>query len=140
MKKLTKLPPPRPDRLSYAKHRQDVTRQIILPVAFVAVMVIVLAVLVWVGFVQGGDVGRWASAAIIWMIIPLMFLLLVILALSAGLVALMNRVVEVSPRYTGMIQAYVLLFNEQIILWTDRIIRPILKTKAWLTLFSKEDQ
>ncbi len=136
-----KLPLPRPNRVSYAKHRQDVTKQIILPVVFVAVMVGVLAVLVFIAtFFQAGDVGRWASVAIIWMVIPFMLLLMVILAAAVGLVALMTRTLEVSPRYTGLIQAYVLLINEHIILWTNRIIQPILKTKAWLTLFSKEEQ
>ena len=69
-----------------------------------------------------------------------MGLLLVILAAAIGLVYLLTRTLEVTPRYTGLIQAYVLLINEQIMLWTDRIIQPILKTKAWLTLFSKEEK
>lgn len=138
---MNKLPPPRPDRISYKKHQQDVTRQIILPVAFVAVMVLVLAVLIWVAtFLQAGDVDRWASIAIIWMVIPLMAVLIVILAAMWGLVYLMKRVGDVSPRYSSIVQAYALFINAQIILWTDRIMQPILKTQAWLNLFSKEEK
>ena len=138
---MKKLPAPRPNRISYVKHRQDVTRQIILPVAFIAFMILVLAALIFFStFFAAGDVGKWASVAIIWMITPLMFLLLVILAAAVGVVALLTRVLQISPRYTGLIQAYVLLFNEQIILWTNRISEPILKTKAWLTLFSKDNK
>lgn len=141
MKKLTKLPAPRTDRLSYVKHRQDVTRQVLLPVIFVTVMVGVLAALIFVAtFFQNGDVNRWASAAIIWMVLPLTALLLVIVAATVGLVFLLTRLREIAPRYTGMVQAYTLLINEQIIVWTDRIIGPVLQIKAWLSLFSKEDK
>jgi magnesium-transporting ATPase (P-type) len=138
---MNKLPAPRPDRLSYKKHQQDVTRQIILPVVFVAVMVLILAILIWIAtFLQAGDVARWAAIAIIWMVIPLMGVLIVVLAATAGLVYLMKRVLDVSSRYTSIVQAYALFFNAQIILWTDRIMQPILKTQAWLNLFSKEEK
>lgn len=138
---MNKLPTPRPDRISYKKHQQDVTRQIILPVAFVVVMILVLAILTGVAtFMQAGDVSRWASIAIIWMVIPLMGLLLVIMAIAIGLAYLLTRTLQIAPRYTSMVQAYALMFNAQIILWTDRIIQPILKTQAWLSLFSKEEK
>jgi hypothetical protein len=141
MKKLTKLPAPRTDRLSYVKHHQDVTRQIWLPVILVTVMVGLLAALIFVAtFFQNGDVNRWASAAIIWMVLPLTALLLVMMAVAIGLVYLLHRVQEVSPRYTSMVQAYALLINEKIVVWTDRIIGPVLQIKAWLSLFSKEDK
>lgn len=137
---MKRLPAPRTNRVSYAKHQQEVNRQIILPVFFVAVMILLLAgMIVFATFFQDGDVGRWTSIAIIWMVIPLMGLLLVILAAAIGLVYLLTRTLQVAPRYTSLIQAYSLLINEQIVHWTDRIIVPILKTKAWLTLFSKEE-
>jgi len=141
MKKLTKLPAPRPDRLSYAKHRQDVARQIWLPVIFVTVMIGALAILIlFATFSQNGDVNRWTSVAIIWMVLPLTALLLAIMAAAVGLVVLLTRVQEIAPRYTGLVQAYALLINEQIVVWTDRIIGPVLQVKAWLSLFSKEDK
>ncbi len=69
-----------------------------------------------------------------------MALLLVIMAAAVGLVVLLTRVLQIAPRYTGLVQAYALLINEQIVVWTDRIIRPVLQVKAWLSLFSKEDK
>jgi len=134
------LSAPRPGRLSYAKHRQDVNRQIILPVAFVAVMVLVLVVLTLVGFQTGGDVGKWAAIAIIWMVIPLMAVLLALMAVSWGLVYLLGRLLQVSPRYTSMAQEYVLWFNAQVILWTDKFIEPILQIKAWLRFFTPAEK
>jgi hypothetical protein len=103
-------------------------------------MVVVLAAMTLIGFQNGSDVGKWASVAIIWMVVPLMGLMLVILAVSWGVVYLLGRLLKVSPRYTGIAQAYVLWFNTQIILWVDKIIQPILKAKAWLSLFSKEEK
>ena len=104
-------------------------------------MVGLLAALIFVAtFFQNGDVNRWTSVAIIWMVLPLTALLLVMMAVAIGLVYLLHRVQEVSPRYTSMVQAYALLINEKIVVWTDRIIGPVLQIKAWLSLFSKEDK
>jgi hypothetical protein len=137
---MTKLSAPQPARFSYSKHRQDVARQIILPVAFVAVMVVVLAALTVLGFQNGGDVGKWAAIAIIWMILPLMAILLGVVAAAWGFVYLLTRLLQVSPRYTGKLQLYVVRFNTEVILWTDKIIQPILQLKAWLGLFTREEK
>jgi hypothetical protein len=136
---MDKLPPPRLSRKSYIKHNQDVTRQIILPLALVTVIIAAAAVLILSATLSGqGDVTKWAQVATIWMIIPLMGLMLVILVASAGVVFLLARLLNVAPHYTGIAQQYGLWFNDQIILWVDRIMQPILKLKAWLGMFSKE--
>jgi len=123
-------------RCSYAKHRRDVNRQIILPVAFVTVMVGVLAALIF--FM--GDVDKWSAIAIIWMVIPLTLLMLAALAVAWGAVYLMGHLLKVSPHYTGIAQAYTLWFNAQILLWTDKIILPLIQLQAWLSLFSKQEK
>ncbi|MGC1378159.1 MAG: hypothetical protein WA821_18155 [Anaerolineales bacterium] len=129
------MPVPQPMRCSYAKHRRDVNRQVILPVAFVTVMVGVLAALI----LFMGDVDKWSAIAIIWMVIPLTLLLLVALAVAWGAVYLMGRLLKVSPHYTGIAQAYALWFNAQVLLWTDKIILPLIQIQAWLSLFSKQE-
>jgi hypothetical protein len=103
--------------------------------------VIIGAVAVLTGiatFQGGGDISRWAAISTIWILIPLMALLFVILILACGVVYLLGSLLKVSPRYTGIAQEYVLWFNAQIMLWTDRIIQPILKIKSWLSMFSRE--
>jgi len=138
---MQKLHAPRPAHFNYIKkHRQDVTRQIIFPVAFVTVMVLVLAVLIVFGFQSGGDVSKWAAIAIIWMVIPLMAVLLGLLAAAWGLAYLLGRLLEVSPHYTSLAQAYALWFNAQIISWTDKIIEPVLQFKAWSGLLTREEK
>jgi hypothetical protein len=136
---MQKLPAPRLSRPSYIKHRQDMMLQILLPVALFTIIMLVLAFLIGSATFQGtGDVSTWAAIATIWIVIPLMGLMLAILVLACGAIYLLARLTKVSPRYTGIAQQYALWFNEQIMLWTDRIIQPILKFKAWVSVLSRE--
>ena len=138
---MDKLPVPQPDRESYLKHRRDVNRQIILPVALVAVIGVGIAALT-IYAATGGSAGvsLWADISLIWLIIPMMFLSLVILALTVGLVYGLTKLLKVSPRYTGIVQQYALWINAEIVLWTDKIIEPVLSLKTWLGLFSKREE
>ena len=131
---------PQPVRFSYLQHRQDVNRQIILPVAFVAVMIVILSALTVFAFQNGGDVSKWAAIAIIWMVIPLTLLMLAVMAVTGGAVYLLGRLLKVSPHYTGIAQAYALWLNAQIVLWTDKIILPLIQLQAWSSLFSKQEK
>ena len=138
---MDKFPVPRPERESYVKHRRDVTRQIILPVVLATIAGVVFAVLAGIAATgNGAGVSLWADIATIWMIIPMMLLALVILTLTAGLVYGLNRLLKVSPRYTGIAQEYALWFNVQVSLWADKIIQPILSIKSWLDLFVKSEE
>ena len=113
--------------------------QIILPISLAVLLILAVAVLIALAAFRGtGDVSTWAAIATIWIVIPLMVLMLVLLLLAWTVVWLLSRLLKVSPRYTGIAQEYALMVNEQIVLWTDRIIQPILKLKAWLGLFSRE--
>ena len=134
-----KLPVPRPSRASYVRHRKAVLLQIILPVVLVALLVIAFAALLASAAFRGtGDVSTWAAIATIWVVLPLMALMLILLLLAWTVVWLLARLLKVSPHYTGIAQKYALLFNEKIILWTDRIIKPVLKVRAWIGFFIRE--
>lgn len=138
---MDKFPVPRPDRESYVKHRRDVQRQILLPVGLVAVLGVAFAVLAGVAATGGSaSVSLWADIATIWVVIPLMLTMLLILALTVGLVYGLQRLLKVTPRYTGVAQEYVLWFNAQVSLWADKIIQPVLSIKAWLDLFVKREE
>lgn len=132
---------PRPERESYVKHRRDVNLQIILPVILVIVLAVVIAILA--GFAAAGNnlgVNLWANISIIWLIIPMMALALVILALTLALVYGLNRLLKVSPHYTGLAQSYILWLNAEVSIWTDKIIRPVLSIKTWLDLILKREE
>ena len=138
---MDKLPIPKPERESYVKHRRDVTRQIILPVILVAFIGIGLAALsIFAATGSNPGVSLWADIASIWIIIPMMLLMLVILALTAGLAYGLTRLLKVSPRYTGLAQEYALWFNAQVSIWADKIVKPVLVIKSWLEVFVKNEE
>jgi hypothetical protein len=137
---MDKFPVPRPERESYVKHRRDVTRQIILPIILVSVIGIVFAILAGFGATQNSpDISLWADISLIWLIIPLFFLALIILAVTIGVVYGLNRLLKVSPYYTGQAQTYALWFSTQVQIWTDKLINPVLYIKSWLELFRKSE-
>jgi hypothetical protein len=138
---MNKFPVPRPERESYAKHRRDVTRQIILPVILVTLIGVGLAALsIFAATGSRPGVSLWADIAAIWIIIPMMLLMLVILALTIAMAYGLTRLLKVSPRYTGLAQEYALWFNAQVSLWADKIIKPVLVIKSWLGLFVKSEE
>jgi len=142
---MNNIPIPRLERESYVKHRRDVKRQIILPIALVIIFGAGLGGLaIYAATAGSGKVSIWADIATIWVVIPLMVMLLVITALLGGLVYGLASLLKVSPRYTGIAQAYVFWFNAQVKIWTDKLTEPVLQIKTWLDLlirlFSKNEK
>jgi hypothetical protein len=128
-----------PTRASYRKHRRDVIRQILLPMILVTLVGVGLAALSIYGAVfNHAGVSLWADISLIWLIIPMMFLALVILVLVSGMVYGLAKLLGAAPRYTGLAQHYALWLNTQIVLWTEKIIQPVLSLKAWLGIFSNK--
>ena len=137
---MDKFPELRPERESYVKHRRDVTRQILLPVILVTLIGVGLAALsIFAATGSNPGVSLWADIAAIWIIIPMMLLMLVILALTAGLAYGLTRLLKIAPRYTSVAQEYALWFNAQISLWADKIVKPVLVIKSWLEMFVKSE-
>jgi hypothetical protein len=137
---MDKIPVPRPERTSYVKHRNDVQRQIILPIVLVSLAGLGLAI--FSGFAaarSNAGVSLWADISIIWLIIPVMVLALVIMVLMLALVYGLNRLLKVSPHYTGLAQSYAIWLNTQITIWADKIIHPVLFIKTWLDLILKHE-
>jgi hypothetical protein len=138
---MDKIPVPRPERTSYVKHRNDVQRQIILPIVLVSLVGLGLAIFSGFAAATGNAAGvsLWADISIIWLIIPIMVLALVIMVLMLALVYGLNRLLKVSPHYTGLAQTYAIWLNTQVTTWTDKIIHPVLSIKAWLDLILKHE-
>ena len=124
---------PKPVHKSYLEHRKQRTWQVVLPVVLSVVLCIALIVLVNVAtFRDGGDVARWAAVSTIWIVIPVMFGLLIVFALLAGLVYLMKQLLDVTPTYTGMAQDYVHIGAGYVRRALDAIIRPVLQLNGIL--------
>jgi hypothetical protein len=105
---MTKAKLPQPMHESYLRHRKQLTWQIGLPVALAVVLIIALIVLINIAtFRDNGDVARWAAISTIWIVVPICIGMLLFLALLGGLIYLLSRLLNVTPRYTGLAQDYV---------------------------------
>jgi hypothetical protein len=124
---------PQPVHASYLRHRKQVVWQVILPVVLTSLLIVALIVLVNVAtFNQGGDVARWAAISTIWIVIPIMFGLLIFLALMVGLVYLMKKLLDVTPTYTGLTQDYVHIAAGYVRRAADAIVKPVLQLNGIL--------
>jgi uncharacterized membrane protein len=118
---------PQPVHESYKKHRRELVWQIILPVALASLLVVALIVLVNVAaFNQGGDAARWAAISTIWIILPVMLAGLVLLVILVALVYGMMRLLDVTPKYTGLAQDYVHKAAGYVRRGADMAVKPVL--------------
>ena len=124
---------PQPVHESYKNHRRQLVWQIIVPMVLTVVLCIALIVLVNIAtFRDGGEVARWAAVSTIWIVIPIMFGLVIILALLGGLVDLMYKLLDVTPTYTGMAQDYVHVGAGYVRRALDAIVKPVLQLNGIL--------
>ena len=101
--------------------------QIILPVALTVLLFIAVIVLINIAtFKEGGDVGRWAAISTMWIVIPIMVSGLVLLAILAGLIYLMFRLLGITPTYTGIAQDYVNKAAVYVKRGTEMAVKPVL--------------
>ncbi len=98
---------PKPVHESYLKHRKDLAWKIIFPVVFSAVLCIGLIVLINLAtFRADGDVQRWADISSMWIAFPILVTLLVFLALLGGIVYLLAKLLNITPKYTLIVQDF----------------------------------
>jgi len=127
---------PHPEHESYLKHRRQVTRQVILPVALSALAMIALIVLISVAtFRDNGEVGRWAAISTIWIVIPIIATGLIGLLVLIGLIYLMARLLGILPTYTGLAQDYVHLGAGYIKRFTEAAVKPIFAVDGLVAYF-----
>jgi hypothetical protein len=118
---------------SYLKHRKQRTWQIILPVVLSSMLCLALIVLINLAtFQQGGDVARWAAISTIWIVIPIMLGLLLTLAVLAGIIYLLARLLNVTPTYTGLAQDYVHLGALYVQRATEAVVRQVIQLQGVL--------
>ena len=99
---------PQPVHESYLKYRKQRTWQIIFPVVLTCILLIGLVVLINIAtFRDNGDVGRWAAISTIWIALPVILGMLILLALVVGIVYLLQKLLNLTPTYTGLAQDYV---------------------------------
>jgi hypothetical protein len=118
---------PQPVHESYLKHRKDRVWKIIVPVVASVVLCIGLIVLVNIATFQwGGDVARWAAISTMWIAIPTILSMLVFLAILAGLVYLMAKLLNILPTYTGKTQDLFYKIESYARRFADSAAKPII--------------
>lgn len=133
---------PQPVHESYKRHRKELMWQIILPVVLTSLLLSALIVLISIAtFRDNGDVDRWAAISTIWIVVPIMIGLLIFTAVLGGLVYLMMKLLNVTPKYTGLAQDYVYLAEGYIKRALEAIVQPVLQLNGILasliTFFEK---
>ena len=98
---------PQPVHESYLKHRKDLLWKIIFPVVLSSVLCLGSIVLINIAtFRDSGDVARWAAISTMWIAIPTIIGMLIVLAVLAGIIYLLARLLNIMPPYTGMVQDF----------------------------------
>jgi hypothetical protein len=97
-----------PDHPSYQRHRKQVWTQILLPILIAALVFVAVIILTSLATFRGnGDVNRWASISIIWLILPVLIAGLILLILFMALIYLMVRIRVLIPPYSSQAQWFV---------------------------------
>ena len=124
---------PAPGQHSYQRYRRQRNVQIILPVVLSGLVLTGMIVLIsFATFKSGGDVGRWAAISTIWIIIPVLIAGLIVLAVLAGLIYLMARLLGALPHYTGMAQDYVNIARGYIVRGADMAVKPFIALEGFI--------
>ena len=111
---------------SYKRHRKQLVSQIILPMVLTALLFVGMIVLISLAtFRDGGDVGRWAAISTIWIVVPLMIAALIFIALLAGMVYLLQRLLQITPTYTGQLQDFIYKIAVYIKRAADATVKPV---------------
>ena len=112
---------------SYKRHRKEIIWQIILPIVLTAILFIALVVLINIAtFRDNGDVSRWAAVSTIWISIPIIIMALVFLAILAGIVYLLIRLLQIAPIYTGKVQDVAYKVAGYVRRAADAAVKPII--------------
>lgn len=126
------LPRPLPPRnpVTYARHRQDVLKQITFPFVIGCVVCLMLAVLmIWPN--TGIDQGRWASIALVWLILPNLLFALLFGIILAGFIYLTVQLIAKVPIWARQVQDFFLMLKYQLAILDDKLVEPFLRAHAF---------
>lgn len=124
------LTPPNP--ITQAAHRKQTIWQIWVPFAIVVVLVLLSAVFVVIaGFRGTGDTVLWANISVIWLIVPMLFLTIIFIAVTAGLVVLLFQALRYLPSYSRQLQDVFTTVSFYVRKYSDVAVEPFLKAHSF---------
>ena len=122
-----------PKTASYQRHRRQSFWQIIAPVGFGTLLVLVILALVIlraVGTDAGGQVSQWADTSLIWLIPPVLLFALVLTLVLVEMIYLLARLLKIVPGFTFKVQYYVGLVSDYVDSFADKVAAPIIAVKS----------
>lgn len=119
---MEKLPPF--DRPGIQKHKHQRFWQIIFPIVLFSIFLGVVGVFT---VLAGAGIDRlMADISIIWLVIPILFSALILLAVLVGLIYLVSRLLSITPVYTRKVQSFFVRIEQGTRKITSSIVNPIL--------------
>ena len=122
-----------PKTESYLRHRHQRFWQVLAPVGFgVLVILVILGLVISTAVVTdaGGPVSQWADTSIIWLSLPALMFAMVMAILLIGMIYLMARLLQVLPGFTFTIQYYVDLGTDFVVTMADKVVAPIIAVRS----------
>ncbi len=117
--------------MTQQKHRQEVLWQVTLPLILGGGLILATAILaVWAGVTHRGDVSLWADISLIWLILPWLLFTLIFIAVLAGLVYAVTKMIAGFPPLAYRIQGG---FRRASLLtrsYADRLVEPVLRVNS----------
>lgn len=113
---------------AWARHRRQVFWQITLPAIGLGLGFVALCVLAALG--EGGQISQWADISFIWLILPVFLSSFLVLAMVAGLVYLVLKLIEILPvgSFKALQQFHRL--NSLLAGLNQRLTEPFIKTAS----------
>ena len=129
-KKSRPLPDPNP--VTQKAHRQDVLRQLTVPV--VIVLLAMAGLVFWLIQAGVGDFGLWAQISIIFMVLPALLIGLIVLVILAGLVVGIGYLLGFLPPYARITQDAIQNVKAQAEAGADISAKPIIQIQSFIAM------
>lgn len=113
-------------------HRKQSLWQIYVPLGLAALAFVGLAVILTLPINSGsGQVERWAAVATIWIVAPLMLFVLVLIAISGGLIYLQAKIHKNLPAAIQKLLRISLITRDKVAQIADQVALPFVKVNSW---------
>lgn len=111
--------------------------QVTFPIVLGSIAILGLVVWAAIGAAGGADVSRFADISVVILIIPAMLFSLLPLALLAGVIYGLFRLLHILPKGMRRVRAFLGRVHDGVVTFSAKTVEPILRVKsAWVGLKS----
>lgn len=123
---------PEPNPFTQRIHRQEILRQVIIPLILGIILVVVIVY--GLGRANMGDLDRWVEVSIIFLLLPLFILGWVPLAAIIFLIYAISQILRLLPPYTRLTQQAIRRIEGQIKSGANFSVRPLIQIESFLAI------